>query len=571
MSNHRLIIRGGTVVDGTGAEPRIADVEIVDGRIASVGAASGRGDEEVDARGLLVTPGFVDIHTHYDGQVTWSHQVTPSSAHGVTTALMGNCGVGFAPCRPTERDMLIRLMEGVEDIPGVVLNEGLPWNWESFPDFLDALSTRRYDIDVAAQVPHAALRVYVMGERGANREPATAEDRRLMARLAAEGVQAGAIGFSTSRTLAHRTSDGQPTPTLNAAEAELMEIAVAIGKTGRGVLQVITDHPGDDGEFALLRRLAESSGRPMSISLAQADRAPGKWRRALDLIRRAVDDGLEIRAQVCGRAVGLLYGIELSMNPFCTHPSWAAIADLPLAGKVAALRDPQMRRRLLDEEPGDPALRDRLFNFEKLFPLRDPPDYEPAPDASIAALAARAGRRPADLAYDLLLERDGRAILYRPLLNYATGALDECREMLQHRDTIIGLGDGGAHCGIICDASLPTFMLTHWTRDRRRGPRLSLPDVVRAQSRDTALAVGLTDRGLIAPGYKADINVIDHDRLRLHAPEIVYDLPSGGRRLIQRSEGYRATIVSGTITTRDDQPTGALPGRLVRGGAAVVA
>ncbi|MFZ5782434.1 MAG: N-acyl-D-amino-acid deacylase family protein [Pseudomonadota bacterium] len=568
MSNGRLIIRGGTVVDGTGREPFAADVEVEDGRIVAVGAVSGRADEEIDARGMLVTPGFVDIHTHYDGQATWSSRISPSSSHGVTTAIMGNCGVGFAPCRPDEREMLVRLMEGVEDIPGVVLEEGLPWNWESFPDYLDMLSRRQFDLDLGAQVPHAALRIYVMGRRAAEREPATEQDAATMARLAAEGVAAGALGFSTSRTLAHKASDGQPTPTLNAYEPELAAIAEAIGRTGRGVLQVITDHPSDEAEFAMLRRLAERAGRPLSISLGQADRAPDKWRQALRMIEEASDAGLPVKAQVCGRAVGLLYGLELSLNPFCTHPGWAAIADLPLERKMAALRDPDFKRRLLAEEPSDRQQRERLFNFERLYPLSDPPNYEPAPQDSIAGLARAAGRQPAELAYELLLERDGKAIFYRPLLNYAAGTLDAVGEMLEHRDTLVSLGDGGAHYGFICDASLPTFMLSHWTRDRQHGRRFSVPEIVKALSRDNALAVGLADRGVLAPGFKADINIIDYDRLHLHIPEVRYDLPAGGRRLSQKASGYVATIVSGVVTQRGDQPTGKLPGRLVRGGTA---
>jgi len=560
-----MIIRGGTIFDGSGQAPYEADIEIVGDRIASIGAVSGPADEVIDARGLIVTPGFVDIHTHYDGQVNWSSNLTPSSAHGVTTVLMGNCGVGFAPCKPSQRDMLIRLMEGVEDIPEVVLNEGLTWNWETFPQYLDEIAARRYDVDVATQVPHSALRIYVMGERGANREPATEQDRKEMARLAMEGIQAGALGFSTSRTIAHRTSDGQPAPTLDASEDELMEIAVAIGRSGRGVLQIITDRPGDEREFAMLRRLAEQSGRPMSISLAQSDRAPEKWRQALGLIDVATADGLSLKAQICGRAVGLLYGLELTLNPFSTHPSWSEAEKLGLTDRVALMREPRFRRKLLAEEPGDPTQRDRLFDFDKLFLLADPPDYEPPPETSVKAIADRVGKEPAELVYDMLLEKDGRAILYRPILNYAFGDLNACREMLESENTLISLGDGGAHCGFICDASLPTFMLTHWTRDRKRGEKLSLPMVIRAQTRNTAFAVGLRDRGMIAPGYKADLNVIDYGRLQLRAPEVVYDLPSGGRRLIQRSEGYCATIVSGVTTVRDDKPTGNLPGQLVRG------
>jgi N-acyl-D-aspartate/D-glutamate deacylase len=568
MGEGRLIIRNGIVVDGNGTEPREADVAIEKARIVEVGRVTSRADEEIDAKGLLVTPGFVDIHTHYDGQATWSNQIAPSSSHGVTTAIMGNCGVGFAPCRPNERDMLVRLMEGVEDIPGVVLEEGLPWGWESFPDYLDALAKRQFDIDLGTQVPHAALRIYVMGQRAANHEPATEADAAMMARLAAEGIKAGALGFSTSRTLAHRSSDGMPTPTLNAYEPELVAIAEAIGQTGRGVLQVVTDHPSDDAEFAMLSGLSRRSGRPLSISLGQADRAPDRWRHALELIEGAVDAGLPIKAQVCGRAVGLVYGLELSLNPFSSHPSWAAIADLPLLAKVAAMHNPALKARLLSEAPADRAMKERLFNFERLYPFAERPDYEPPASDSIAGRARALGRNPAELAYDMLLERDGHATFYRPLLNYNAGTLDACAEMIGHRDSLVSLGDGGAHYGFICDASLPTFMLAHWTRDRRHGHRFSVPEMVKALSRDNALAVGLADRGVIAPGAKADLNVIDYDRLQLHAPRVSYDLPAGGRRLLQDATGYRATIVAGVVTQRDDRPTGALPGRLVRGGGA---
>ncbi|QQS11195.1 MAG: amidohydrolase family protein [Rhodospirillales bacterium] len=561
-----LVIRNGTVVDGTGAKPFEADIAIADGRIVAVAPnLAARGAEEIDAKGRMVMPGFVDIHTHYDGQVTWSGQVTPSSELGVTTVLMGNCGVGFAPVRRTDHDLLIKLMEGVEDIPEPVLVAGLPWNWESFGDYLDALGSRRYDIDVAAQLPHAALRVYVMGQRGVDREPATAADRTEMRRLATEAMRAGALGFGTSRTINHRASDGRHIPTLTAEESELTDIALGLKDAGTGVLQIVSDLRDVDSEFAMLRRIVEASGRPLSISLAQNDRAPNRWRKTLDLIERASNDGLPIKAQVCPRAVGLTLGLELSRNPFFTHPTYRRIAHLPLAQRVAELRKPEVRAAILSEKPIDHRdVLERIANYDRIFLMGDPPDYEPPATSSLASIAQRTGRAPQEVAYDALLERDGRGLLYVPFLNYADGNLDVALEMLRHRDTLPGLGDGGAHVGIICDASAPTYMLTHWARDRR-GERMSIEAVVSSQARETAAAVGLNDRGVLAPGYKADINVVDFDRLSLRSPEVAYDLPTGGRRLMQRAEGFTATVVSGEIVFRDGERTGAMPGRLVRG------
>ncbi len=559
---HTLVIRNGLVVDGSGGAPVVADVAIDGDRIVAVGAVPGLGAEEIDARGKIVTPGFVDVHTHYDAQVTWGSHITPSSWNGVTTVLIGNCGVGFAPCLPARRKMLVELMEGVEDIPEVVLTEGLPWNWESFPEFLDAIAARRYDVDVAAQVPHAALRVHVMGQRGANREPATPADRAEMARLAAEGIRAGALGFSTSRTLAHKTLDGRHTPTLRAEESELAEIAAALGG---GWLQVISDFEDVDGEFAMLRRLAAGSGRPMTISLLQREQRPEAWRRILGHIEEANAAGEKITGQVMARPVGVMLGFEISQNPFIGCPTWKEIAALPFPAKLAALRTPEFRARLLAEHTEDATLRHRLTTWEKIFPLGERPDYEPGPEASVAAQALRAGVEPAAMAYDLLMQKEGRNILYRPIINYAAGDLGAVQEMMQHPNTIMGLGDGGAHVSIICDASAPTTMITHWTRDRSRGARLPLEWVIKRLSRDNALALGLADRGLVAAGHKADLNVIDYERLGAHAPEVRYDLPAGGRRLVQRTEGYVATVLSGVVLHRDGVPTGALPGRLVRG------
>ena len=563
-----LVIRRGTVIDGTGGEPREADVAIANGRIAEIGSIAGAGREEIDAKGQIVTPGFVDLHTHYDAQVTWSSEITPSSWNGVTTAMIGNCGVGFAPCKPEQRDMLVKLMEGVEDIPEVVLTEGLPWNWQSFEDYLDALDAKRFDLDVVTQVPHAALRVFVMGKRGADREPASAEDRAQMAALAAAGIKAGALGFSTSRTINHKTLDGRHIPTLKADEAELAEIAGALATAGAGWLQVISDFDEPEAEMALLRRLVEKSGRPMSITILQRDNKPEEWRRLMGRVADAQRAGLPMLGQVLTRPTGIMLGFEISQNPFIGRPSWAAIEALPFAEKMKRLVTPELRARLIAEATDDEVLRRRVTRWDRIFPLGDPPDYEPPAEASVAARAAREGRNPAEVAYDMLLEKGGKAILYRPLSNYTYGTLDTVHDMMTHPNTLIGLGDGGAHVGILSDASAITYMLTHWARDRTRGAKVPLAWAIKRLTGDNARAIGLNDRGVLRRGAKADINVIDFARLKLNAPEVVYDLPSKGRRLIQKTDGYTATIVSGAIVNRDGKATGALPGRLVRGAKA---
>lgn len=562
-----LVVRGGTVVDGGGGASFEADVAVRDGRIVEIGKVRGEGREEIDARGLLVTPGFVDIHTHYDGQATWDTHMQPSSWHGVTTVVMGNCGVGFAPCRPRDHDRLVRLMEGVEDIPFPVLSEGLPWNWESFPDYLDSLASRSFDVDIGAQLPHAALRVFVMGERGANREEASAADIAAMAAIAKGAVEAGALGFSTSRTLNHRTSDGQPTPTLTASEEELTGIALGLKAAGKGALQFVSDFTDPEAEFAMLRRIVERSGRPLSFSLVQNPREPRQWRTLLDRLEDAAAAGLPMRAQVCGRPVGILFGLELTLNPFTHYPSYQEIAGRPLAERAARLADPAFRARLLAEgNENSPAFAANMTqNWKIMFLMGETPDYEQTPDRTVAALAAARGVSPEELAIEHMLTNGGRGMLYLPFLNYADGSLDPSFAMLTDPNTVPGLSDGGAHVGMICDGSFPTSNLTHWTRDRTRGERLPLEAMVRMQTHDTAATLGLHDRGLISPGYRADINVIDYGRLSLKAPAVAYDLPSGGRRLVQRADGYVATLVAGQVTYRDGEPTGALPGRLLRG------
>jgi len=568
---HDLVLRGGLIVDGSGDAPFQGDVAIDGGKIVAVGVVKGAGREEIDARGKLITPGFVDVHTHYDGQVLWEDRLAPSSSHGVTTVVMGNCAVGFAPCKPEQRELLLKVMAGVEDIPEVVMAEGLEWNWETFPEYMDALEQRHCDIDFAAQLPHAPLRVYVMGKRGADREPARLEDLEQMTALVEEALRAGAIGVTSSRTVAHRAVDGQLAPTETAAEAELLALARGMRQANTGVFEYITDFPGivqnDTSDFDVMRRIAAAADRPLSFTLLQIpSQGPEGWRQLLDLIEDANADGIKITGQVSPRAVGLNFGLDLSFNPFSFRPSYQEIEHLPLGERAAAMRDPERKARILAERPDHPnghilhlmSMVDRMFLLDETF------DYEPPMDTSIGSRAAASGVAALELAYDLLLENEGKAILYLPVVNYIYGNLGPALEMMRHPNTVIALGDGGAHYGITCDAAYPTFALSHWVRDRN-GARIDLPEMIHALTQVPAESVGLLDRGLLRAGYKADVNVIDFDRLRLKSFEVKYDLPAGGRRITQHAEGYHATIVSGEITYREGQPTGTLPGRLVRG------
>jgi N-acyl-D-aspartate/D-glutamate deacylase len=573
---HDLVIRGGLVHDGSGTEAFEADVAIDGDRIVAVGRVAEGGREELDARGKLVTPGFVDIHTHFDGQVTWDPFLAPSTFHGVTTVVMGNCGVGFAPCAPERHGWLIQLMEGVEDIPGTALAEGSRWNWESFPEYMDAVADAPLAIDVGLQLPHGALRGYVMGDRAARLEPANGQDVARMRSLVKEALEAGALGFTTSRTEKHRDRAGNHTPSFQAEQDELWGIAGAIGETGRGVIQLIADFWDFEPEFALIRGMAEVSGRPLSMTIDQDDRHPEIWTRVLEGISKAQAEGVNLRGQVPPRPTGVIMGLTATLNPFLLHETFRPLRQAPLEEKVRALRDPAFREKLLAErmewDPQHVLVHFLMSSYHKMFPLGDPPDYEPAPEASVAARAAREGRRPEELLLDLLVEKDGRNLLYFPIMNYTRGSLDDVRAMMGHPHTLFGLSDAGAHCGTLCDASFPTTTLVHWGRDRTRGEGFALPWLIHGLTRRTAEQVGLLDRGLLQPGYVADVNVLDFDRLALHAPEIVHDLPAGGKRLIQRSEGYEATVKSGVVAFREGEPVvtepAALRGRLLRGAQA---
>jgi N-acyl-D-aspartate/D-glutamate deacylase len=566
---HDLVIRNGSVVDGTGGParaPGTADIAVDGERITGVGQVVGKGRREIDAHGLLVTPGFVDIHTHYDGQVTWDPEVTPTSWHGVTTIVMGNCGVGFAPARPGKRDWLIQLMEGVEDIPGTALAEGMTWNWETFPEYLDELDRMRRVLDVSALVPHGAVRAYVMGDRGGANAEATPDEIDRMADLVREAIEAGAAGFSTTRTILHRAKDGELAAGTLASADELVGIGRALGEAGAGVFELASDMFDPEAEFAWMATVARESGRPVTFNCLQDDIRPEHWRRLIELADEATATGARIVPQVAGRPACLLLGWDSTAHPFLFHRTWQEIAGLPREERLARLRTAEVRDAMLAEKPELVGIAAFLTSsYHKLFPLGDPPEYEPSPDESLQAVAARQGTTPEAVAYDHLCGQDGRGLLYLPLLGYAHGDFGALREMLVHPGTVLGLGDGGAHCGLLCDASLPSYMLSHWARDRSRGERLGLEQAVHMQTRGTAALYGFDDRGVLAPGYLADINVIDLDALAIEAPEMVYDLPAGGRRMIQRARGYAATVKRGVVVREDDEATGERPGRLLRG------
>jgi N-acyl-D-aspartate/D-glutamate deacylase len=566
---HDLVIRNGSVVDGTGGParaPGTADIAVDGERITEVGQVDGKGRREIDAQGRLVTPGFVDIHTHYDGQVTWDPEVTPTSWHGVTTIVMGNCGVGFAPARPGKRDWLIQLMEGVEDIPGTALVEGMSWNWETFPEYLDELDRMRRVLDVAALVPHGAVRAYVMGDRGGANAEATPEEIDQMAELVREAIVAGAAGFSTTRTILHRAKDGELAAGTTASADELIGIGRALGDAGAGVFELASDMFDPEAEFAWMATVARESGQPVTFNCLQDDIRPEHWRKLIELADDATASGARIVPQVAGRPACLLLGWDSTAHPFTFHRTWQEIAGLPREERLARLRTAEVRDAMLAEDPGLEGIAAFLTSsYHKLFALGDPPEYEPSPDESLEARAARQGTTPEALAYDHLCSSDGRGLLYLPLLGYAHGDFGALHEMLVHPGTVLGLGDGGAHCGLLCDASLPSYMLSHWARDRSRGDRLGLEQAVHLQTRCTAALYGFDDRGVLAPGYLADLNVIDFDALAIEAPVMVYDLPAGGRRMIQRARGYAATVKRGAVVREDDEATGERPGRLLRG------
>lgn len=570
---HDVVIRNARIVDGSGAPATRGDVAVDGATITRVGGKAGPGKREINADGLLLAPGWVDVHTHYDGQATWDPYLTPSCWHGVTTAVMGNCGVGFAPVDPGKRDWLIGLMEGVEDIPGTALAAGIDWAWESFPEYLDAIAGAPHALDLAAQVPHGAVRAYVMGERGASDEPATADDRRAMAHIVSEGIKAGAVGFTTSRTILHRSIDGEPVPGTNADAMELTAIADAMGAAGGGVFEVASDLAPENDEFAWMNHVIDKAGCSVTYACVQNSEDPAQWQRLLDYAARR---GGGMVPQVAIRPPGVLMCLE-GTHPFTGRPGYLELAHLPLAERVAAMARPETRAAILAQAGPRPArllrllfmegkaMRSTIADYDRVYILGDPPDYEPGPERSISHIAAAAGMSNEAAAYDALLQNNGKNFLYSPLFNYNAGHYDDARSMMLHPTSVLGISDGGAHCGMICDAGAPTYLLQHFVRDRSRGPRIGLEQAVRMQTLDTAKLYGFNDRGLIAPGMRADMNLIDFDALALPAPEMVYDLPADGQRLIQRASGYHTTLLRGEVTFSNGEATGALPGQLVRG------
>ena len=562
-----LVIRNGTIYDGKGGKPYLADLAVIGKTITKIGVIEEAGTKEIDAKGKIVTPGFVDIHTHYDGQVTWDPYLRPSTYHGVTTVVMGNCGVGFSPCKPEKRDWLIGLMEGVEDIPGTALHEGIDWEWETFPEYLDTLEKKPLAIDVGTQIPHGAVRAFVMGERGITQEKASEEEISQMGKIVKEAIKIGAFGFSTSRTEKHRDSSGSLTPSITAHKDELVEIAKAVGELDKGVLQGISDFYDFQSEFDIFKEMSSASGRPISITVEQQDARPEWWLQLLDGIKEAQDNGIKMYGQVPPRATGILMGLTASLNPFTLYPSFLEISNLPLEQKVESMKNLDFKKKILSEKPvsiGNPLLDEIITSFNKMFRLGEPANYEPDPDLSVLSESRRLNLTPQEIVYDMLLEKDGRALIYHPLFNYEFGNLNHVETMLKHPYTIAGLGDAGAHCGAISDASFPTTLIQHWGRDRDRGEKLPLETLIRMQTYETSQLLGIKDRGLLVEGLKADINIIDFDNLTIHEPEIVNDLPAGGRRLVQKASGYSYTIVSGEIAFKDGEATGKLNGQLIR-------
>lgn len=565
---HDLVIKNGNIVDGNGAPAFRGDIAIDGAKIVSVGGKAGSGRREFDANGLVVTPGWVDIHTHYDGQVAWDPYLSPSSWHGVTTLVMGNCGVGFAPVRRGKEDFLISMMDGVEDIPTETLKAGINFEWESFGEYLEALSRMRRVLDVGTHVPHCAVRAFVMEERGAANEAATPDDLAQMAAIVRDGVKAGALGVSTSRTLLHRTRDKAYVPGTFAGVEEMLAIGHALGEAGRGVFEIITDVTGPDADLQWMANLSVETGRPINLAALISRRSGMKMREVLDLIRRTNARGGRMVAQVAPRPAASLMSLQSSLHPFSTHRSYRQLmAGLGFEARVAKMRDPDVRAQIINDKPAvkEEQTLAMVSRFDQHFALGDPPDYEPNADMSILARARREGKKPEEIAYDALLEHDGRGIIYMPLA-FKDYSFDSLRPLLMDSSTILSLSDGGAHCGVICDAGMPTYMLTHWVRDRRRGERIPLEWAVKRQTKDTADLYGMTDRGVLAAGMKADLNIIDLDNLRLHPPEMVFDLPAEGRRFVQHVDGYKYTFVSGELTYQDGEATGAMPGKVVRGG-----